>query len=121
MIGLLSIPWTMTAELFPIEIRGVSHSICFGVGHMLMFASVQCYYGLISVVGGVVQLLWFFSVISITASIYVYIFLPETHGRKLSEITEYFNKHTIYLGYNKRSKTRNKEVTNTEQSEKLMN
>lgn len=43
MIGLLTIPWTMTAELFPNEIRGVGHSISYSMANILMFIAVQSY------------------------------------------------------------------------------
>jgi MFS family permease len=43
MIGLLTIPWTMTAELFPNEIRGMAHSIAFSMANVLMFLAVQSY------------------------------------------------------------------------------
>lgn len=137
MMGLLSIPWTMTAELFPIEIRGVAHSISFGVGHMLMFASVQTYWTLNTFLGGAEGLQWFFAVIAILASVYILVFLPETHGRKLNEITQYFQRNTIYLvskerkGKSKDSSKKKKSsrndiiITNNkqdeEQNEKLMN
>lgn len=43
MIGLLTIPWTMTAELFPTDIRGLGHSISYSMANVLMFIAVQCY------------------------------------------------------------------------------
>lgn len=43
MIGLLTIPWTMTAELFPTEIRGIAHSISYSMANLLMFAAIQSY------------------------------------------------------------------------------
>lgn len=43
MIGLLTIPWTMTAELFPMEIRGIAHSISYSMANLLMFAAIQSY------------------------------------------------------------------------------
>lgn len=43
MIGLLTIPWTMTAELFPNEIRGIAHSISYSMANLLMFLAVQVY------------------------------------------------------------------------------
>lgn len=43
MIGLLTIPWTMTAELFPTEIRGIAHSISYSMSNILMFIAVQTY------------------------------------------------------------------------------
>lgn len=43
MIGLLTIPWTMTAELFPNEIRGVAHSISYSMANILMFFAIQVY------------------------------------------------------------------------------
>lgn len=104
MIGLLPIPWTMTAELFPIEIRGVAHSIAYSIANIIMFASVQSYYGLTDMFGGASGLQWFFAVIALTASVYTLVFLPETHGKKLSEITEYFNHNTIFLGSTKKEK-----------------
>ncbi|CAH0548563.1 unnamed protein product [Brassicogethes aeneus] len=101
MIGLLPIPWTMTAELFPIEIRGVAHSIAYSIANLLMFASVQSYYALSDLFGGSSGVQYFFAVISICGMVYTFIFLPETHGKKLTEITDYFNHNTVFLGQKK--------------------
>lgn len=35
---------------------------------------------------------------------YAYVFLPETHGKKLIEIQKYFEDNTIYLGQPKKKK-----------------
>jgi hypothetical protein len=43
MIGMLSIPWTMTAELFNNEIREMGHAISFSVANVLMFVAIQNY------------------------------------------------------------------------------
>lgn len=43
MIGLLTIPWTMTAELFPTDIRGIAHSLSYSMANVLMFAAIQSY------------------------------------------------------------------------------
>lgn len=133
MIGLLPIPWTMTAELFPIEIRGVAHSIAYSVNNFILFASVQMFYPLEDWFGGIVGIQWFFAVISILASVYTFIFLPETHGKKLSEITEYFaNSGAIYLLSKKKSSKPKKQnkipsrapkdiVKNNKQNDRLIN
>ncbi|KAL3270531.1 hypothetical protein HHI36_021070 [Cryptolaemus montrouzieri] len=104
LIGLLNIPWTMTAELFPLEIRGMAHSISNGLAYLLMFVSIQTYYGMKDFFNGLVGLQFFYAVIAILGAIYVYIFLPETHRKKLKEIEEYFFLNTIYLGSEKKKK-----------------
>nr|CAD7450270.1 unnamed protein product [Timema bartmani] len=55
MLGLLSIPWTMTAELFPTEIRGLAHSIAISVANLLMFVSIQTYLTTVDALGGPAQ------------------------------------------------------------------
>lgn len=52
MIGMLTIPWTMTAELFPTEIRGIAQSISYAMANILMFAAVQSYRSLTDFLGG---------------------------------------------------------------------
>lgn len=54
--------------------------------------------------GGSHGVQWFFAVISILGAIYAYIFLPETHGQKLSDIQKYFLHNTVYLGQSKQPK-----------------
>lgn len=56
MIGMLTIPWTMTAELFPSEIRGVAQSFSYGMANALMFAAVQSYRDLSAFLGGLFKL-----------------------------------------------------------------
>jgi hypothetical protein len=43
LIGLMTIPWTMSAEMFPTKIRGIGHSISFSVGSFMIFVAVQSY------------------------------------------------------------------------------
>lgn len=122
----------MTAELFPIEIRGVAQSLSYSIANLLMFLAVQSYYALDKTFGGTAGIQWFFAVVSILASIYVFIVLPETHNKKLSEITEYFVDNTIFLtsGKKKKGNPQKKVVTRAakkdiiksdRQNEKLMN
>ncbi|CRK93942.1 CLUMA_CG007469, isoform A [Clunio marinus] len=92
MIGLLMIPWTMTAELFPNEIRGLGHSLSFSIANVIMFFAVQSYRTLLDVLGGSHAVQWFFALISIIGFFFGLFFLPETHGKKLSEIEAYFEK-----------------------------
>jgi hypothetical protein len=94
MIGLLGIPWTMTAELFPSDIRGIGHSICFSMANILMFLAVQSYRTLLEILGPH-GIQWFFSFMSVVGFFYALIWLPETHGKKLSEIEEYFQKKPL--------------------------
>uniref|UniRef100_A0A1B6M1C0 Major facilitator superfamily (MFS) profile domain-containing protein n=1 Tax=Graphocephala atropunctata TaxID=36148 RepID=A0A1B6M1C0_9HEMI len=40
-IGFMSIPWTMTAELFPIEIRGMAQSLMMGFASLVTISSMN--------------------------------------------------------------------------------
>lgn len=98
MVGMLTIPWTMTAELFPTEIRGIAHSISYSIANLLMFSALQSYRSLQSFLGGSYAVQWFFAAVSIGAVVFVWLLLPETHGKKLSEIEEYFQNHFLAVG-----------------------
>lgn len=49
---------------------------------------------------------WFFAAVSVGATIFVWLLLPETHGKKLSEIEEYFHNHFLALGAEKKDRRR---------------
>lgn len=125
MVGLLSIPWTIIAELFPIAIRGVAHSLVYSIANLIMFGAIQSYFSLVSLFGGSSGLQFFFAAISFGGWLYSYIFLPETHNKKLSEIEDYFLHNTIYISCGKRkSNTRkpivvNKELAESQQTDML--
>ncbi|XP_015439249.1 PREDICTED: facilitated trehalose transporter Tret1-like isoform X1 [Dufourea novaeangliae] len=104
MVGMLTIPWTMTAELFPSEIRGIAHSISFSIANLLMFAALQSYRSLQDFLGGAYAVQWFFAGVSIGAAVFVWVMLPETHGKKLSEIEQYFHNNFLALGAEAKAK-----------------
>ncbi|XP_033336137.1 facilitated trehalose transporter Tret1-2 homolog [Megalopta genalis] len=104
MVGMLTIPWTMTAELFPTEIRGIAHSISYSIANLLMFAALQSYRSLQDFLGGSYAVQWFFAGVSIGAAVFVWILLPETHGKKLSEIEEYFHNNFLAMGAEAKAK-----------------
>lgn len=94
----------MTAELFPLEIRGVAQSISYAIANILMFLAVQSYPSLANLLGGVVHAQWFFAVICLIGLVYVFVSMPETHGMKLNVIVEYFVHNTFYITRRKTDK-----------------
>lgn len=106
MVGMLTIPWTMTAELFPTDIRGIAHSISYSMANILMFAALQSYRSLQTFLGGSFALQWFFAGVSLGAVVFVWLLLPETHGKKLSEIEEYFHNNFLAVGAESKARKR---------------
>ncbi|XP_017798520.1 PREDICTED: facilitated trehalose transporter Tret1-like [Habropoda laboriosa] len=106
MIGMLTIPWTMTAELFPTEIRGIAHSISYSIANLIMFSALQSYRSLQAFLGGSYAVQWFFAGVSLAATAFVWLLLPETHGKKLSEIEQYFQNNFLACGAESKAKKR---------------
>lgn len=67
-----------------------------GTVHAIMFLSLQTYYDMADFFGGHDGLQWFFAFMCVIALVFIYFFLPETHGKSLLEIENYFIRHTIY-------------------------
>lgn len=97
MIGVIPIPYTMTAELFPLEIRGVAQSMSICISSFLVFVALQLHPVFYKLFYGIAGEQLFFGCICLIGLIYTYIFLPETHGKKLSEIEQYFKHNIIYI------------------------
>lgn len=88
------------------------------ISYGVMFVSLQTYYKMATFFGGHDGLQWFFAVMCVFALIFIYFFLPETHGKSLLEIEDYFNHHTVY----KKSKgKKSKKGSSAPGSERLSN
>lgn len=88
-VGVLVIPWTLIGELLPIQIRGVGGGFMVGIAYILMFGVVKSFPFALDVTGAE-GMFFFFSVMSLAGVAFVYVFLPETLGKTLQEIEDYF-------------------------------
>ncbi|XP_973332.1 facilitated trehalose transporter Tret1-2 homolog [Tribolium castaneum] len=90
-VGFLPMPFAMAAELFPAKIRGTATGLASGIGYFFNFVTVKIYPAMISGIGreGV---FFFYGAMSLAGTIYVVALLPETRGKTLQEIEEYFGK-----------------------------
>lgn len=105
-IGFMNIPWTMTAELFPLEIRGAASSILLAIANLIMFSAIKVYPFLIDYLGGSYGVQWMFGAVSIFGALFVFVFLPETYNKELREIEEYFVNNIFYILSKKKSEVK---------------
>uniref|UniRef100_A0A1B6L8W1 Major facilitator superfamily (MFS) profile domain-containing protein n=1 Tax=Graphocephala atropunctata TaxID=36148 RepID=A0A1B6L8W1_9HEMI len=103
-IGLLSIPWTMTAELFSIDIRGMAQGLTLSLANIIMFFALKIFPFLTDLLGGGYAVQWLFAGFSLGSVIFIFLFLPETHRKELAEIQDYFNHNTVYVLSKKKEK-----------------
>lgn len=100
--GLLTIPWTMSAEMFPLRIRAVAQGILTGIAFEILFVVIQSFSSFEYIFGGFAGVQWFFAAMSLLGVVYIYIFVPETHNKDFAEIEEYFKTNVFYYRYKKR-------------------
>ncbi|XP_025197012.1 facilitated trehalose transporter Tret1-2 homolog [Melanaphis sacchari] len=96
-VGIMLIPWILPSEMFPTEVKGLLVGPIMAWCNAVMFVAVHFYEDLKGILGGMLGILWFYSFISILTAFFVWLFIPETHKMKLSEIEDYFKDNTIYL------------------------
>ncbi|XP_017875465.1 facilitated trehalose transporter Tret1 [Ceratina calcarata] len=89
-LGFLVIPWVMIGEVYPVQVRGIIGGLTTMAAHSFIFTVVKTYpflvhaitrHGTFILYGG----------ISLFGTIYFYLCLPETKGKTLQEIEDYFS------------------------------
>uniref|UniRef100_A0A1A9X3T7 Major facilitator superfamily (MFS) profile domain-containing protein n=1 Tax=Glossina brevipalpis TaxID=37001 RepID=A0A1A9X3T7_9MUSC len=88
-MGLLTLPFFMISEVFPQRVRGTASGLAVSIGLLASFAVVKLYPSMV-IVMGTAYVFAFYGLISLVGIAYIYFLIPETRGRTLLEIEEYF-------------------------------
>ncbi|KAJ8981381.1 hypothetical protein NQ317_002575 [Molorchus minor] len=84
-LGLGPVPWVISSEIFPIEIKSIVSSVSISFNWFLAFVLTK-YYLPVSDSVGKDSTYYFFSTMSLIGGILVYFCLPETKGKTVNEI-----------------------------------
>ncbi|KZC05843.1 Facilitated trehalose transporter Tret1, partial [Dufourea novaeangliae] len=95
-LGFLVIPWVMIGEVYPAQVRGIIGGLTTMAAHSFIFTVVKTYPFLASALTrhGTFIL---YGCISLFGTIYFYLWLPETKGKSLQEIEDYFSGRNANL------------------------
>ncbi|XP_062528207.1 facilitated trehalose transporter Tret1-2 homolog isoform X3 [Bombyx mori] len=103
MVGFLQLPWIMSGELYPQDIRGVMSGATSCCAYVLIFFNIKTYPKLENLLtsNGTLYLFGFCAMIG---AAYCFLFLPETKGKTLTEIMRQFdddnkNEKDLEAGY----------------------
>lgn len=99
-LGFLVVPWVMIGELYPQKVRGIIGGLTTCCAHSFVFIVVKTYPLLVHALyqHGAFML---YGCISIAGSLFFYFVLPETKGKTLQEIEDYFSGRTKSLNTKK--------------------
>ncbi|XP_053619649.1 facilitated trehalose transporter Tret1-like isoform X1 [Plodia interpunctella] len=95
--GVGPIPWLMLREIFPSNVRRRATAITAGFHWFLAFGVTKLFQNLVAKVQPG-WALWYFAIICLFGTLFVYFFVPETKNRTLEEI------HNEFDGIHKRRK-----------------
>ncbi|KAF5278404.1 hypothetical protein FQA39_LY05893 [Lamprigera yunnana] len=102
--GLFILPGMMLGEIYPAKVRALSGSISFSLFSLCTFVAAKMY-PLLKQTFKFYGLFWSFSLMSLLAAIYLYAALPETKGKTLHDIEDYFlQDNLLWITRNKKSK-----------------
>ncbi|XP_013201154.1 facilitated trehalose transporter Tret1 isoform X2 [Amyelois transitella] len=95
-IGYLIVPWVMIGEVYPTQVRGIIGGMTTCAAHLSVFSVVKTFPLLRSLIDfyGAFAL---YGSITVFGTVFFYFFLPETKGRTLQEIEDYFCGRTKSL------------------------
>ena len=88
-LGVMNIPWTLSAELLPTEVRSTCSTVMVAYGYALMSVFAKVFPFLLEN-QGVTFVFAFFGVMSAALALFMRVFIPETLGKSFNEIERYF-------------------------------
>lgn len=111
--GLRLLPWILTGEVYPSEVRAFASGTSASAGYILGFASNKTFFKLIGAIT-LPGVYWLYGLIGLISFVVLYFFLPETEGWSLYEIEQHFagKISLLHSGIKKTSKTTSEGVDN---------
>lgn len=88
-LGFLTMPFSMMAELFPQKVRGPASGITVFFTYLMSFVIIKLYPTMVEQMGSA-HVFIFYGAISLLRVLYVCYVVPETKGKSLQEIEDYF-------------------------------
>jgi len=89
-IGVGSVPFLYLGEFFPAETRSLLSGLTIGLSNLNMFIVVKTFPTLTNMVGDS-GTFWIYAAFSFVMILYTLVWIPETKGRTLQDIEQYFN------------------------------
>ncbi|KAJ4433619.1 hypothetical protein ANN_15929 [Periplaneta americana] len=117
-VGLLVVPFLMMGEMLPNRIRGFASGVICSLNDILMIGVVKIY-PWYSRVAGIEGVCWLFGGFSVLTSLFVYLFIPETQGKSLAQIEEYFQQYNILWVTRPKTSHKGLELSNRTDTDKL--
>lgn len=88
-IGFLSMPFAMSAEVYPARVRGTASGISSCIAYIFSFITVKIYPSMELALHSE-GVFFFYGGMAVIGTMFVYFFLPETKGKSFDEIEAYF-------------------------------
>lgn len=90
-LGFLSIPFAMIGEIYPSKVKDLLSGLTTCINYIFSSITVKIFPNMLSYMGkhGV---FFFYAIVSLTGTIFLLLFLPETKGKSLNEIEDMFGK-----------------------------
>lgn len=93
-LGFGPIPWIVSTELFPSEIKSVASSMAGSFNWLMAFLITKFYGDMSASLGGDVTF-YIFSGICVIGTVFVFFVVPETKDKTLAQIQRELNKETL--------------------------
>lgn len=88
-LGFLTMPFSMLAELFPQTVRGPASGVTVFFTYLMSFCTIKLYPTMVELLGSA-NVFIIYGVVSLLGVLYVVCVVPETKGKSLQEIEDYF-------------------------------
>lgn len=89
-LGIFSLPMMLMAETLPANVRGIVSGFIVMLVNVFIFATTKVYPYTKNIIGPI-GIFSCFSGIALTVAVFIYLYLPETKDRSLTEIEYYFS------------------------------
>nr|CAD7448755.1 unnamed protein product [Timema bartmani] len=93
-LGFFVLPGVAVGELLPVKIRGAAGGYVFAVFNLALFGMTKVFPSFADSLGGH-GVFWFFGLSTLLCTVFVYLFVPESKGRTLQEVEDYFKEKNI--------------------------
>jgi hypothetical protein len=105
-VGFFVLPGIAIGELLPVKIRGCCGGYIFAIFNLSLFFIAKVFPSMLNEMGSH-GVFWMFGVTSLLGTLFLYLFYPETKGKTLEEIEDYFaESNVMWLTRNTHQSTR---------------